>query len=170
MIDSNDKLFTYHQDPKVNGYVVKAHFTKPLYYPEYRYIKTAYQLSYLYDAYYSWGKLIAGMASKKDYKLREGSAEWEVLKGYIPSNRKWLDYIRDKFYIRYEDYYLDFENTLSRIETFIGEGEIKHFNPPRKNLQRMYWGQEYNRFLDQEVLVYLRHHFQSSLAYFWPER
>ena len=150
----------------VNGYVAKTHFTTPLYYPEYRYVKTIYLISYIYDSYYSWGKMLAN--GDNGYRLLDGSKEWQVLKGYIALNKKWLEFIKDKFIVKYEDYYINFTNTVDRIKQYIGGGDIKYFALPIKNRSRLFWGQcDWTDHFDRKVFDYLKYHFRYPIRCFW---
>ncbi|RLB83734.1 MAG: hypothetical protein DRH17_00845 [Deltaproteobacteria bacterium] len=151
-------------------YVIKAHFTTPLHYPEYRYVKTMFQFSYVIDSYYSWGKMLSHRACGLDYKLMSDSKEWEILRSYIPLNKQWLEYISDKFYIRYEDYYLDFGTTIQCIANFIGVPPLKEFEKPRVNKKRMYWSDRYDLFFEEDVFSILANEFYPFIAQFWPEK
>jgi hypothetical protein len=127
-------------------------------------------MSYVMDSYYSWGKILARKREPLDYKLRKDSKEWEILMGYIPQNREWLEYIGEKFHVRYEDYYVDFEATTQSIGKFLGQPSLNGFEKPRKNASRMYWSNEYHRLLDEEVFLTLRDEFYSQIARYWPEK
>ena len=165
-----DGRFAIIPRPDISKYVIKAHFTKTLYYPEYRYIKTMFQISYVMDSYYSWGKMISPRSYTSDYVLRNDSKEWEILRSYIPLNKQWLEYISDKFYIRYEDYYLDFDKTIQRIANFIGVPSLNGFEKPRKNNLRMYWSDCYHMFLDKQVFSTLVKEFYPFISQYWPEK
>lgn len=156
-----------------NGhYVVKTHFTRPLHYPEYRYAKTLFLIGYPFDAYYSWARLLSGYGPGAGYRLVNGSKEWIILKAHIPTNVKWLTYVRNRFFVRYEDYYLDFENVLERIAVFLGfpASALGEFANPRKNLDRCYWSDDYNRRFDATVLSVLAKAFYPQIEYHWPEK
>jgi len=172
---STDGRIFYPSQPYLNGFIVKSHFTKPLHYPQYRYVKTMYQCSFIFDAYYSWGKIHhrrigPAHSENTEYVLKSNSKEWEILKSYIPLNKKWLDYISDKFYIRYEDFYLDFDTTKRRMATFLETDSLEAFDPPVKNPMRMYWSDRYTQFLDKEVCLTLLEEFEPFISRYWPEK
>ncbi len=66
---TDDGLVFFESDNRKDQYIVKTHFMTPLHYPEYRYKETIFQISYIFDAYYSWGKAIAKQTVNKSYKL-----------------------------------------------------------------------------------------------------
>ena len=104
------------------------------------------------------------------YVLKSNSKEWEILKSYIPLNKRWLDYISDNFYIRYEDFYIDFDTTIERIAAFLNEPSLIAFDPPVKNPMRMYWSDRYTQFLDKEVCLTLLEEFEPFISRYWPEK
>ncbi len=156
---SPDGRFRFIQSTYKNGYIVKAHFTKTLHYPEYRFVKTLFQISYIFDSYYSWGRSLAEKFSDRNYKLEWQSEEWQILQGFIDLNRKWLDYINNKFFLRYEDYYLNFENTIHQLKNYLGVDGLNNFEKPIKNRNRMYWSNDYNKYIDRKVMTTLVRNF-----------
>jgi hypothetical protein len=169
-VQAADGLFCFIPRPDANGYVIKTHFTKTLHYPEYRYVRTMFQISYVMDSYYSWGKTISQVPSGSVYKLRGDSKEWEVLRSYIPLNKLWSQYLSDKFYVRYEDYYLEFDATIQHIADFIGIPSLSGFEKPRKNNLRMYWSNDYHIFFEEEVFSTLVREFYPFISQYWPEK
>ena len=170
LIDSKDGYFAFYPDNNTKRYVIKSHFYKPLHYPEYRYVKTMFQISFIMDSYYSWGKMLANRSVVGDYRLTSLSKEWQILKGYIPHNKQWLQYIRDKFYVRYEDYYLDFNTTINRMARFLGIFSLNGFEMPRKNKKRMYWSDNYHLYLEDDVFLLLLQEFYPYIRQYWPEK
>ena len=122
------------------------------------------------DSYYSWGEMISSESCTSDYVLRNDSKEWEILRSYIPLNKMWLQYISDKFYIRYEDYCLDFDKTIQRIADFISVSSLRGFEKPVRNKKRMYWSNNYHLFLDEEVFSTLVKEFYPFISQYWPEK
>jgi len=114
--------------------------------------------------------MLTDQANATDYRLTSLSKEWQILRGYIPLNKQWLQYVSDKFYVRYEDYYLDFDATLNRIARFIGISSLNGFEKPRKNKKRMYWSDNYHLYLEEEVLSSLLQEFYPYILQYWPEK
>lgn len=170
LIKSKDRHFGFLPSNKENPYVIKTHFMKPLHYPEYRYIKTIFQISYIFDSYYSWGKMLSGESKDAQYRLTNNSKEWFTLKGFIKLNKRWLEYISDKQFLRYEDYYLNFEKTIKSISAIIGKGDLMGFEKPFKNINRMYWSDNYGKYLDEDVFHHLCDEFYPIISNYWPEK
>ena len=150
------------------GYVVKTHFTKPLHYPQYRYCPTLFLLGYFPDTYYRWARMISGTDERDDYRLRSESKEWNVLRGYIPLHVQWLDYIRNKDFIRYEDYYSNFDGVMDILERLLGE-RPQGFEVPRTIKTRIYQSGEYGALMDNTVRAALRHAFRDPIRIYYPE-
>lgn len=165
---SRDGLLGYTPGHK-GEFVAKAHFTRPLHYPAYRYCKTAFLFSYFFDSYHSWGKLLAAEGREEPYVLRSGSGEWSVLRGYFAQHAQWLDYITDKFHLRYEDFYHDFEGAVSRLGGFAGL-DLTGFRPPRPNPCRSYWADNYGERFDEEVFRGLAQVFRPWIKRYYPEK
>ncbi|MBW2036491.1 MAG: hypothetical protein JRI41_03280 [Deltaproteobacteria bacterium] len=114
--------------------------------------------------------MISSESCTSDYVLRNDSKEWEILQSYIPVNKSWLRYISDNSYIRYEDYYLDFDKTIQRIADFISVSSLRGFEKPVRNKKRMYWSNNYHLFLDEEVFSTLVKEFYPFISQYWPEK
>ena len=165
---SADGLFTYAPGAG-NGYAVKAHFTKTLHYPQYRYVPTVYVTGYFPDTYYRWARMISGVADadRDNYYLSADSPEWGRVKGYVPLHCKWLDYIRSREYYRYEDYYSDFDGVMDRFERLLGQRPA--FEPPRVIAGRIYWSGDHDSLMDREVWDYLKRAFAEPERAYYPE-
>lgn len=164
-----DGLVSYRPGDHPGGYVAKAHFAKNLHFPAYRFVPVMFLVSYFFDTYCSWGKLLIKAKDENDYRLLSHSTEWSILKGHFSLHCKWLDYIRDKFLVRYEDYFTDFEKTVRRIEGFCGL-TLPDFEPPRPNPERCYWSGDYAARMDQEVYATLRETFSPYIERYYPEK
>lgn len=162
---SPDGLF--FMEPGREAYAVKAHFTRTLHYPAYRYSKTIFLFGYFLDSYHSWGRLLSG--GRAEYRLTADSGEWLRLKAYLPEHVRWLEYISDRFWIRYEDFYHDFKGVIGRMEEYLGRG-LTGFEPPVKNLKRMYWEGRPETLMDEEVLFTLEETFSPFLKRYYPEK
>ncbi|MBN1832772.1 MAG: hypothetical protein JW896_11745 [Deltaproteobacteria bacterium] len=167
---SADGRFRFRPSRNGSKYMVKSHFMQPLHYPEYRYVKTMFQISFLFDSYYSWAKILSPSPVPDGYRLEHTSREWNILCSYLPLNAKWLEYIRDKFQVRYEDYYFCFDKTIRRISDFLGSGEWNSFEKPQPNPSRMYWTDTYHPFFDEEVFNTLKQAFLPCIRCYWPEK
>jgi len=167
---TQDGLMSYRPQD-CNGYVVKSHFTKTLHYPQYRYCPTLFLVGFFPDTYYRWARMYAGVnsADRDSYFLRTDSPEWARVQGYIPLHCQWLDYIRKKDYIRYEDYYNDFEGVMDTFEDLLGE-RPSGFEQPRLIKSRTYWSGEYERYMDATVWSLLQAEFESHLNTYYPEK
>ena len=162
-------LFIHPAHKQAKSFLVKTHFYAPLTAVPYRFVKTLHLMSYIFDSYYSWGKLHV-RSGDKGYVLKASSAEWQFLRSFIDLNKQWLDYIKDRFVIRYEDYFSDFDRTILRLSSFLGNVSLDDFLPPRSNPERLYWSGNYLGRMDKEVLRVLSTEFSSQLEYFWPEK
>ena len=149
--------------------IVKAHFTKPLHYPQYRYCKTAFLISYFFDAYYSWAIHLLQQPPRKPYVLRRDSLEWATLAAYFSEHLKWLEYIQDKFWYRYEDYYIDFDATVKRLGSYMGS-DLGLFVKPRENPKRTYWSDDYASRFEPYCFETLLETFTPFLLRYYPEK
>ena len=167
-LSTDDGLVRY-QPGEFNGYVVKAHFTKTLHYPRYRYVPTLFLTGYFPDTYYRWARMQAGLRGedKQGYFLRADSPEWQRVKGYIPLHLDWLDYIRRFDFIRYEDFYSDFEGTMDVFERLLGVRP--RFETPRVITDRIYWSGGQG-LMDSEVWSHLAGAFADSIRRYYPEK
>ena len=104
------------------------------------------------------------------YRLQADSKEWQILQGFIQLNRRWLEYVASKVWIRYEDYYLDFKRNVDRIQHVLKGASLTDFERPRPNLGRMYWSDAYHKRLDETVFEHLRKEFFPFIEAFWPEK
>jgi hypothetical protein len=170
LINTKDSKIFFTPGPEDTEYVVKAHFYQALHYPRYRFEKILFQISFLFDSYYSWGKLLSNAPAGVPYLLKSDSKEWATLKGFIKLNKQWLEYISDKYFLRYEDYYLNFEETINSISDIIGKGDLKGFERPYKNTNRMYWSDNYEKYLDKDVFHQLFNEFHPFISRYWPEK
>ena len=117
-----DDLIRYIPE-KCNGYVVKAHFTKTLHYPQYRYVPKLFLTGYFHDTYYRWARMLSDVAPERreQYYLSAESPEWKRVKGYIPLHQQWLEYIKSRNFIRYEDFFSNFDVVMDTFEQILGE-------------------------------------------------
>lgn len=156
------------------SYLAKAHFYSPLHYPEYRYTKTIFLVRYVFDCYYSWAKMfhdeVGGGVKNSDFKLTASSREWQIVSAFIDLNKKWFEYIEDKFVIRYEDYLVNFEATRDKLSSFLGGADLSKFNPPKIMEERLYWSDKYEKCFDSEVFGILQKEFSPVLTKYWPEK
>lgn len=166
---TSDGLIHYRPE-ETDGYLVKTHFTKPLHYPQYRYLPTIFLIGYFYDTYYRWARMVAEVPAEKrqSYFLSADAPEWAWVKGYIPLHLQWLEYVKDKDYIRYEDYFNDFEGVMDVYERVAGERPVG-FEQPRKISDRMYWTDS-RSMMDEPVWRELQSAFKEHVAFFYPEK
>ncbi len=172
-IPAGDGILYYIPREGADAYVAFSHHYRPLHYPEYRYIPTVFQFSYIFDAFHSWGKYWlegVGRPIPSDYRLTAGSDEWEMIRREIPLLVSWFEFVADKTTVRYEDYYLDFERTVGRLAGIAGVPRLEGFEPPRKNPERMYWSDRYAECFDREVFAILRDRLGPALDRWWPEK
>lgn len=170
LIKTRDSKIFFTPGAEDTEYIVKTHFYQTLHYPKYRFEKILFQLSFLFDSYYSWGKMLSNMPSDVPYRLKYDSKEWVTLKGLIKLNKQWLEFISDKHFLRYEDYYLNFEETIKSISAIIGKGDLKGFERPYKNTNRMYWSDNYEKYMDKDVFHHLCDEFHPFISRYWPEK
>jgi hypothetical protein len=146
--------------------------------------KTFYLIAYPFDSWYSEG-LVASQTEDANspkpsatrdnfgtYVLKAGSNEWNSFLSTIEQNAQWLDDLIDSnaFILRYEDFYVDFDNTIRRLEAYLGNFKSSFSPPSNKSLHRLYFTDEYKKKLDSESFSYLKERFRRSLACFWPEK
>lgn len=164
----DERLFVEPGSPQ-DAYLVKSHFYSPLHYPEYRYAKTIFLVRYVFDCYHSWAQLLGGFR-KSNYRLTADSKEWQILRAYIPLNKRWLSYTMDKFVIRYEDYLTSFEDTRDKLASFLGGCDLSSFASPRRMDDRLYWSDQYLAHYDEIVFRTLFEEFAAEIEFFWPEK
>ncbi len=165
---SQDGHLFYGPD-KGKGYIVKSHFTKPLYYPQYRYVPTLFLISFFIDTYYKWARMLAPETERTNYCLTADRPEWHIVRGFIPLHLKWLHYIADKTYIRFEDFHKDFDSVMDIIEKLLGKrpsGFIRPGNPSN----RLYWSDSFSRCMEPEVKKALLDLFAEPIRVFYPEK
>lgn len=167
---SSDGLVRYSSDACA-GHVVKAHFTKTLHYPQYRYVPKLFLIGYFYDTYYRWARMVSGIdpEHRDEYYLSADSPEWKRVKGYIPLHLQWLEYIKSRDYIRYEDFYTDFDRAMDVFARLLGEYP-SGFERPRMIGSRMYWTDEYAPLMDDAVYRSLSEAFSNHMAFYYPEK
>jgi hypothetical protein len=139
------------------------------------------QIGFPLDSFYSDGIVFsdgqydAGPSGNRpharSYVFRFGSEEWKFLEPYMARNADWLESLHAKapdLILRYEDFFIDFNATVSRIEALVGD-RVGPFPQPKQNAGRMYWTEDYRR-LDRLALVRLWEIFEKSIRQFYPER
>lgn len=162
-----DGLINYTPADNERPYVVKSHFSKPLHYPRYRFVKSAFLYGWFFDSYFSLGRLRAG--KPEGYRLRADSHEWTELRGMLPLHRNWLDYIARRFCVCYERYADDFAGQIARLEAFTGH-DLSAFEPPRMSPSRTYWSGDYAGHFDDAVLAELLAAFAPHVVSLYPEK
>ena len=169
--ERTDDGLIWYIPKRCKGYAVKTHFTNTLHYPQYRYCPTLFLLGYFPDTYYRWARMLANVpANEKDnYYLSSNAPEWATVKGYIPLHLQWLDYISDKTYIRYEDYFVDFETVMDTFEHIMGERPI-NFERPKRIRSRIYWTDTYQNIMDGEVWDFIETSFRYQVKRYYPEK
>lgn len=168
-----DGFINYTPADNDRPYVVKSHFSKPLHYPRYRYVKTAFLHGWFFDSYYSLGRLRAAARSDagapEDYRLTHDSQEWAELRGMLRLHNRWLDYISDRFCLCYERYADDFAGQIKRLEAYTG-ADLSNFEPPRMSPTRTYWNSGYGGHFDEAVQAELLAAFAGQIVRLYPEK
>jgi hypothetical protein len=144
--------------------------------------KSLILIGYPFDSFYSDGMVFSSgkysvAPSQKNrrfeqYRLLWNSAEWKFLEKYMQKNSRWLRKIakrNDVAIIRYEDFFLDFSNTINKIEKLLGSFKEK-FPLPTKNNARIYWTDDYRSKMDRDAFEKLLKYFQKSVSFFYPEK
>jgi hypothetical protein len=160
--------------------VVLSHFFKPVNQHEAARLPVVYPIRYIIDGYYSWGLMRfrnAAASSTGDTKSTErgefflsaDSPEWRIIKPFIPANKSWLEMIKDRLFLRYEDWVLDKTVNIEKIRTVLPDVDPYLFNVRHKT-DRTYFTGDYRSKMDKEVFEELRESFDSHLRYFWPEK
>ena len=168
-LTTKDGLAMY-KPKECNGYVVKAHFTKTLHYPQYRFIPTLFLIGYFSDTYYRWARMIANQKHdlRDEYFLKYDSPEWSTIQAYIPLHLKWLTFIRDKSFIRYEDYFINFDGVMNIFESLLGT-RPDNWEKPMQITNRLYWTRKPEKVMDQKVQATLDKEFANHIRHFYPE-
>ncbi len=165
---SEDGRLTYGPEPG-NGYIVKSHFTKPLHYPQYRYVPILFLIGFFPDTYYKWARMLAPQADRPGFRLTRNRPEWHIVRSYIPQHLQWLHYIADKTFIRFEDFHLDFNGVLGTLESLLGE-RPEGFIPPGPPARRLYWSDDFSRCLEPALQAELLERFAEPIRIFYPEK
>jgi hypothetical protein len=144
--------------------------------------KKIYLIGYPFDSFYSDGLIFSSqeynvLPSAKNkrntkYRLTQRSTEWNFLEPYMKKNAQWLNKLskrRDGIIIRYEDFFVKFDETTKRIAEYCGPF-MEKFPPPRKNPNRMYWTNKYKTNIDLSAFETLKSLFINSITYFYPEK
>lgn len=156
--------------PGAEGYLIKAHFTRPLHFPEYRYLPVVFQVGYPFDCLHSLAKMISDRPDDPEFRLRSDSREWHTIRSYFPLNLQWLDYVADRETFRYEDYYLDFGKVVSRWSRLLGGADLSGFERPRRNDRRCYWSGGYDDLFEPAVRDEIAGVFGPAIRRLWPEK
>ena len=139
-----------------------------------------YLIGFPFDSFYSDGVVYSkasydvGPSGPRagGYVMRADSAEWKFLEEKMMENAEWLAKITeadDAIILRYEDFFLDFENCADRLSRFIG-GFTQPLPRPIKNPKRMYWTEAYSPCFDAPALNELFRIFGPATERFYPER
>ena len=142
-------------------------------------IKVLYLIGFPYDSFYSDGLVFSSKEYSvqpssrnkglKNYKFRYGSKEWNFLQPYMIKNACWLEeLIGDpaKLVVRYEDFFINFNNTIHAIEKHMGKFRC-NFPVPKKNSERIYWSGKINYNIDDKGIKELSRIFEKSLKHFY---
>lgn len=160
----------YYREP-VGPLIVYSHFFKPVN----RYVAekypVVYPIRYIFDSYYSWCYLdfLRQQHGKGPYFLSCGTKEWEKIKKHIPLNKSWLNMIRDKIFLRYEDWELDPQSNIDKLKSLVPEVEPDFFDV-KVNKDRLYYTGDYRSRMDEEVYRYLMDNFHDIIQFYWPEK
>lgn len=163
--------------PQYAGHVAKSHFFHQVELPAgQEQAPFLYLLSYFFDCYYSFGWILTDMAQKpyEQYVLRHDSPEWEKLAGrFIPAHLTWLDRLegpnRERA-LRYEDYAVDFNAALDRLQRIVAVFDPTAFAPFKPKVRRSYFSGEYAAQMDSEVFTALQKTFKDYIRAWYPER
>lgn len=139
-----------------------------------------YLIGYPFDGFYSNGVAYskttydAGPSGRRaaGYVMREGSSEWNFLKEYMLQNANWLKDISENpqaIIVRYEDFFIDFDDCSRRLSKFVG-GFVRPLPRPTVNPNRMYWTDRYASCLDDAALSALWTLFEPGIRRFYPEK
>jgi len=142
-----------------------------------------YQIGFPFDSFISdamnykaYGKYDATPTKKNpiqsNYILQYDSEEFEKLKKYMIQNAKWLEWLHEsekELLIRYEDYYNDFLGAINKISKHCGKFKGE-FHTPYKNVKRVYWNEDFRKYLDREAFDFIMDCFGKTLFHFWPEK
>ena len=61
LVKTRDSKIFFTPAAEDADYVIKAHFYQTLHYPQYRFENVLFQISFLFDSYYSWGKMLSNI-------------------------------------------------------------------------------------------------------------
>lgn len=151
--------------------LVFAHFFKPVSAGATAKYPSVYPIRYLYDCYFSWARSIHQVKFNNagDFILTHTSPEWLKLKKHIPLNIKWLQSIKNRTYIRYEDWTPDPAVNIQKFRQLLPEIEPEFFDI-RVQKNRSYFTGDYRAMMDSEVFHTIKENFQEAVDYFWPEK
>jgi hypothetical protein len=163
--------------------IFHAHyFHAPLDDPRLQKAKAIYLIGYPFDSFYSDGLIFSSneyivapsIKSKrhKSYRLFYGSDEWLFLEPFMHENALWLKRLSNQsnmFILRYEDFFLNFTRTTSRLGNIFGKFK-EEFPHPIKNQNRMYWKNNYCDKMDARAFNELKRIFYDNLSFFYPEK
>lgn len=151
--------------------VVLSHFHKPVSHHAASRYPIVYPLRYLFDGYYSWCRLhdIYRQDGGGPYFLSARSREWKLIKKHIPLNKVWLEMIKDRLFLRYEDWLLNPLVNIDKLKTVIPEIEPGWFDV-RAQKDRLYFTGDYRSKMDEDVFNCLKENFKELINHYWPEK
>jgi hypothetical protein len=139
-------------------------------------------IGFPFDSFYSDGLVFSDAAYNAGpsgarvraagYVFRFDSKEWRFLEPYMHQNARWLAEIAESdkaLIVRYEDFFLDFDATASRLSRFVG-GFTRPLPSPLRNPKRCYWTERYGEAFDERALAALGEIFAPAIRRFYPER
>ena len=139
-------------------------------------------IGFPFDSFYSDGVVFSdstysagpsgARARAAGYVFRFDSKEWRFLEPYMHQNARWLAEIAESdtaLIVRYEDFFLDFDATASRLSRFVG-GFVRPLPQPLRNAKRCYWTERYDEAFDERAFAALGEIFAPAIERFYPER
>ena len=107
-----------------------------------------------------------------NYRLKFQSKEWDFLEPFMVQNATWLESLIEQKHdnvIRYEDFFCNFNYIFKLIKKITGPF-IKMPPKPKKNENRTYWSNDYDKKFDIFALNKLYNLFYKSIQYLYPEK
>ena len=139
-------------------------------------------IGFPFDSFYSDGVVFSdasydagpsgARARAAGYVFRFDSKEWRFLEPFMHKNARWLAEIAESdnaLILRYEDFFLDFDATASRLSRFVG-GFARPLPSPLRNPKRCYWTERYGEAFDERSFAALGEIFAPAIKRFYPER
>lgn len=143
---------------------------------------TIYIVGFPLDSFYSDGLAYSSQTfdptpsiyrnNYTNYKFKFQSEEWDFLEPFMVQNASWLESLIEQKLdnvIRYEDFFCNFNYTFELIKKITGPF-VKMPPRPKKNENRTYWSNGYDKKFDIFALKKLYNFFYKSIHCLYPEK